>query len=206
VRFGSTARSMVHTPAADSGTIMSNPALRSSGANIAPVSTACSRFCLALIASAFAPGAALAQPAAPPPAPLAPLAHSALLTLQAAPVNGGLTLRIERATGQTPLVVNDLAVRIDGKSAPATLRPDGSWLVAPPAGTQDAGKTIEVTVGHDGIHEILSGRLASAGGKSASADSGAAAVVSNSHKQIFWWILNIAIVAIAAIAISRRMS
>ena len=41
---------------------MSNPALRSSGANIAPVSTACSRLCLALIASAFALGAVLAQP------------------------------------------------------------------------------------------------------------------------------------------------
>jgi hypothetical protein len=182
---------------------MSNPALRSSGANIAPVSTACSRFCLALIASAFAPGAALAQPAAPPPAPLT---HSALITLQAAPVSGGLTLRVERATGQTPLVVNDLSVSIDGKSEPATMRPDGSWFLARPAGTQDAGKTIDVTVGHDGIHEVLTGRLASASGKSGSADSGAAAVVSNSHKQIFWWILNIAIVAIAAIAISRRIS
>jgi hypothetical protein len=28
----------------------------------------------------------------------------------------------------------------------------------------------------------------------------------SSHKQLFWWLLNIAIVAIAAIAISRRMS
>jgi hypothetical protein len=179
---------------------MSNAALRSSGANIAPVSTACSRLCLALIASAFALGAALAQPAAPP------LAHSALLTLEAAPASGGLTLRVQRATGQTPLVVNDLSVSIDGKSEPATARPDGSWFVARPAGTQDAGKTIDVTVGHDGIHETLSGRLAPSSGKSGSANSGAAAVVSSSHKQIFWWILNIAIVAIAAIAISRRMS
>jgi hypothetical protein len=182
---------------------MSNPVSRSSGANIAPVSTACSRFCLALIASAFALGAALAQPAAPPPAPLA---HSALLTLEAAPANGGFTLRVQRATGQTPLVVNDISVSIDGRSAPATARPDGSWFVARPAGTQDAGKTIDVTVGHDGIHEVLSGRLASASGKSGGANSGAAAVASNSHQQIFWWILNIAIVAIAAIAISRRIS
>jgi hypothetical protein len=185
---------------------MSNPALRSSGANIAPVSTACRRPCLALIASTFALGAALAQPAAAPLAPLAPLAHSALLSLDAAPASGGLTLRVQRATGQTPLVVNDLSVSIDGKSEPATVRPDGSWFVARPAGTQDAGKTIDVTVGHDGIHEILSGRLAAPAGKSGGANSGAAAVVSSSHKQIFWWILNIAIVAIAAIAISRRTS
>ena len=182
---------------------MSNPALRSSGANIAPVSTACRRLCLALIASAFALGAAHAQPAAPP---LAPLAHSALLSLEAAPASGGLTLRVQRATGQTPLVVDDLSVRIDGKSEPATVRPDGSWFVARPAGTQDAGKPIDVTVGHDGIHEILNGRLAPGTGKSGIATSGATAVVSSSHKQIFWWILNIAIVAIAAIAISRRIS
>ena len=96
---------------------MSNPALRSSGANTAPVSTACSRLCLALIASACALGAARAQPAAPP---LAPLAHSALLSLEAAPASGGLTLRVQRATGQTPLVVSDLSVSIDGKSVPAT--------------------------------------------------------------------------------------
>jgi hypothetical protein len=113
---------------------------------------------------------------------------------------------VQRATGQTPLVVNELSVSIDGKSARATVRPDGSWFVARAAGTQDAGKTIDVTVGHDGIREILSGRLAPATGASGTANSGAATVVSSSHKQIFWWILNIAIVAIAAIAISRRTS
>jgi hypothetical protein len=182
---------------------MSNTALRSSGANIARVPTACSRLCLTLTASAFALGAALAQPAAPP---LAPLAHSALITLEAAPATGGLTLRVQRATGQAALVVNDLSVTIDGKSEPATARPDGSWFVARPAGTQDAGKSIDVTVGHDGIHEVLSGRLVPSTGGSGPAGSGAAAVVSSSHKQILWWILNIAIVAIAAIAISRRMS
>ena len=38
------------------------------------------------------------------------------------------------------------------------------------------------------------------------ASSGAARLISGSHKQFFWWILNIAIVLIAAIAISRRIS
>ena len=182
---------------------MSNAALRSSGANIAPVSTACSRLCLALIASAFALGAALAQPAAPP---LAPLAHSALLSLEAAPASGGLTLRVQRATGQTPLVVNDLSVRIDGKSEPATLRTDGTWFVPRPANAQDTGKTLQVTVGHDGIHEVLSGRLAVPAGAPASRTSSATSALSSTHKQLAWWILNIVIVLIAAIAISRRMS
>jgi hypothetical protein len=166
-------------------------------------------------------GGAAAQPAPAPPAPPAPLAHSALLAVDAAPAAGGLVLRVRRATDQTPVVVNELAVLIDGKSAPATAQADGSWLVSRPAGTQDAGKPVEVTVGHDGIHEVLSGRLAPSTGastappsgaassgaaSSGAASSGAARLISGSHKQFFWWILNIAVVLIAAIAISRRIS
>ncbi len=184
----------------DSGTIMSHAALRSSGANIVPVPLA-RAFLSVLIA--FALATALAQPVG---APLVPLAHSALLAVDAAPTAGGLRLRVQRASGQTPLTVNDLSVTIDGKSARATARPDGSWFVARSAGARDAGKTIDVTVGHDGIHEVLSGRLAPEAGASASASSGAGSVISRSHKQLFWWILNIAIVLVAAIAISRRMS
>ena len=152
---------------------------------------------------ACASGPALAQPA---PSPLPPLARSALLAVDAAPTSGGLTLRVRRATEQTPLVVNDLAVTIDGRSEPASARADGSWLVPRPAGAKDTGKTIAVTVGHDGIHEVLSGQLAPSAGAPASAPSGAAGTISSSHKQLLWWILNIAIVLIAAIAISRRMS
>jgi hypothetical protein len=152
--------------------------------------------------AACALGSAVAQQAPPP---LPPLAHSAILALDAVPEAGGLLLRVRRATDQTPLVVSDLAVMIDGRSEPATARPDGSWFVSRPAGAHDAGKTIEITVGHDGIHEVLSGRLGPPGA-SAAASSGAARLLSGSHKQLYWWILNIAIVLIAAIAISRRIS
>ena len=153
--------------------------------------------------AACALGSAVAQPAPPP---LPPLAHSAILAVEAAPAAGGLLLRVRRATDQTPLAVNDVAVVIDGTSAPATARSDGNWFVPRPAGAQDAGKTIEVTVGHDGIHEVLSGRLAPSAGDSAAAPSAAARLIGRSLKQLFWWILNIAIVLIAAIAISRRVS
>jgi len=181
---------------------MANAAPRSSGANIAPVQIA--RTFLSVALSALCLGAALAQPAGPP---FAPLAHSALIAVEAAPASGGLALRVRRATGQPPLVVDDLSVTIDGRSEPATARPDGSWFAARPAGVQDAGKTLEVTVGHDGIHEVLSGRLApSAAAGAAPAPSGSGGLMSGSRKQLFWWILNIAIVAIAAIAISRRVS
>jgi hypothetical protein len=159
---------------------------------------------LAAILILSAPAAALAQPAAPP---LAPLAHSALLAVEAAPAAGGLVLRVRRAAGETPLQVSDVAVTIDGRSEPAALRPDGTWFVPRPAGAKDAGKTLEVTVGHDGIHEVLSGRLAAAAGAPGPATSGAASTLSSSsHKQLVWWILNTVVVLIAAIAISRRMS
>ena len=148
------------------------------------------------------PAATLAQPAAPL---LAPLAHSALLAVDAAPTAGGLVLRVRRAAGETPLEVSDVAVTIDGRTEPAALRADGTWFVPRPAGAQDAGKTLEVAVGHDGIHEVLSGRLAAAAGAPGAATS-AASALSSSQKQLAWWILNIVIVLIAAIAISRRMS
>jgi hypothetical protein len=161
------------------------------------------RAVLALMLFACAASAVRAQPAAPQ---LEPLAHSALLAVDAAPVADGLVLRVRRATGETPLVVTNVAVTIDGKGEPATARSDGSWFVARPAGTQDAGKTLEVTVAHDGIHEVLSGRLAPSAGVSGPATPAAGTVMSSRRKQLFWWILNIAIVLIAAIAISRRMS
>ena len=157
---------------------------------------------LAAILILSTPAAVLAQAAAPP---LAPLAHSALLAVDAAPAAGGLVLRVRRAAGETPLQVSDVAVTIAGRSEPAALRADGTWFVPRPAGAQDAGKTLEVTVGHDGIHEVLSGRLAAAGAPGP-ATSGAASALSSSHKQLAWWILNTVIVLIAAIAISRRMS
>jgi hypothetical protein len=154
-----------------------------------------------LLACALA--AAVAEPAAPAPAPLA---HSALLAVDAAVTPGGLTLRVRRAADTAPLLVSEVAVSIDNQSHAASQRPDGSWFVSRPAGSQDAGKAIEVTVAHDGIHEVLSGRLAGSPAGSAAARPGATPAISSSHKQLIWWILNIAIVAIAAIAISRRTS
>jgi hypothetical protein len=158
---------------------------------------------LAAVLILSTPAAALAQPAAPP---LAPLAHSALLAVDAAPAAGGLVLRVRRAAGETPLQVSDVAVTIDGRSEPAALRADGTWFVPRPAGAKDAGKTLEVAVGHDGIHEVLSGRLAAAGAPGPATPGAASASGSSRQKQLAWWILNIVIVLIAVIAISRRMS
>src|SRR6516164_1573094 len=96
-------------------------------ANMPRVSTARA---LAAVLILSTPAAALAQPAAPL---LAPLAHSALLAVDAAPAAGGLVLRVRRAAGETPLQVSDVAVTIEGRSEPGVPRADGNWYGARPA-------------------------------------------------------------------------
>jgi hypothetical protein len=139
-------------------------------------------------------------------APLTPVAHSALMTLEAGPAAAGLVLRLRHTADQTPVSVTDLTVSVDGRSQLAMRREDGSWFV-PLSDAALADAQLEVVVAHDGIREVLSGRIAvpGAGTGSARNASGAASVLRD-HKQMAWWILNITIVLIAAIAISRRLS
>jgi hypothetical protein len=137
-------------------------------------------------------------------AQLTPVAHSALVTLEAGPTAAGLVLRLRHTADQTPVSVTDLTVSVDGKSQLATRRADGSWFV-PLSGAALANEQLDVVVAHDGIREALSGRITVAGAGTPSARNGAAGVLRD-HKQMAWWILNITIVLIAAIAISRRLS
>ena len=137
--------------------------------------------------------------------PLTPVAHSALVTLEAGPAAAGLVLRLRHTADQTPLSVTDLTVSVDGRSQLAMRREDGSWFV--PLSDAITDDQLEVVVTHDGIREILSGRITVPGAGSGSArNAGGAASVLRDHKQMAWWILNITIVLIAAIAISRRLS
>jgi len=137
--------------------------------------------------------------------PLTPVAHSALVTLEAGPAAAGLVLRLRHTADQTPLSVTDLTVSVDGRSQLAMRREDGSWFV--PLSDAITDDQLEVVVAHDGIREILSGRITVPGAGSGSArNAGGAASVLRDHKQMAWWILNITIVLIAAIAISRRLS
>jgi len=153
---------------------------------------------LALGALACAAQAWAAAPAAPT---FVPVAHSALVTLEAANTPEGLQLRVRRTQAGAPLSLTQFAVSIDGTSAAATPRGDGSWLVTwPTAGAPRDGK-LEAVITHDGIREVLSGAVpAPVGGAPGGAIGG------RRQKQLAWWILNIVIVLIAAIAISRRMS
>ena len=140
------------------------------------------------------------------PAPLTPVAGSALVTLEAGPAAAGLVLLLRHTADGTAVSVTDLTVSVDGRSQLAMRRADGSWFV-PLSNAALANDRLEVVVTHDGIREALAGRIIvpGAGATSARNVSGTAGVLRD-HKQMAWWILNITIVLIAAIAISRRLS
>jgi hypothetical protein len=155
-----------------------------------------------LVAALIASGMACAQ--APTQPLFLPLAHSALISVDAAAsAPETLTLRIRHTADQTPVTAVQLEVAAQGRSLPATPNPDGSWNVAlKNLGSKPPGK-LDLTIDHEGIREVLSGTpVPPAAGTAAAAASG----LVRDHKQLAWWILNIAIVLIAAIAISRRMS
>ncbi len=134
-----------------------------------------------------------------------PLTHSALLTLEGATLSDGtLLLRVRPNAEAAPVTVSEFAVAIDGKDAPVTARADGSWRVTVPSHPTGAESALAVTVTHDGIRELLQAKIAlpAAAAQSPGAAPGSAAV--GVHRQIVWWILNIGIVLIAALVISRR--
>jgi hypothetical protein len=122
--------------------------------------------------------------------------------VDAAATPAGLVLRVGHGGDAAPLTVSELSVAFGGQSFRAAPRADGSWLAALPPAALQPGAALDVVIAHDGVREILSGRLA----RPAAAPAGAAAGLLRDHRQLAWWVLNIAIVLIAALAISRRLS
>ncbi len=154
-----------------------------------------------LIPCLLAAGAALAANEAPQ-VPAVEIAHSSLLTLSGTAEPSALRLWLRRTAEQAPLSVTEFAATVDGKAAPATRAADGGWSV--PLTALAAGEHhVSVTVAHDGIRELLEGKFAPA---AAAAPAGGISGLGGNHKQLLWWVLNIGIVMVAAIAISRRMS
>jgi hypothetical protein len=150
---------------------------------------------------------ALAAGAAAADTPTLAITPSAQVTLAGSATAAGLTLRA-RPTAAGPLNISAMSITLDGASAPATRQGDGSWYAPlPPAAAGGMPATgpgkLEILVVHDGIREVLNGRLHSAPVAAAAPAGGG---LLRDHKQLSWWILNIAIVLIAAIAIARRTS
>jgi hypothetical protein len=138
--------------------------------------------------------------------PMTPVAHSAQLSVEGAVAGGVLRLRVRRANDPQPLRVTDLAVRLDGRSLPVMARADGSFAAPLNEVPPHAPGKLEIIIAHDGALDALDGQLP-VGALAAGASAGSAGALSSLiHKQMSWWILNVVIVLIGVIAVSRRMS
>jgi hypothetical protein len=92
---------------------------------------------------------------------------------------------------------DDVTVTVDGRNQSVTHENGGGYEVPINDLRGDGTRDVEMIVGHDGIREILAGKVTVI--EAASANS-----LLRDHKQVAWWILNIVIVLVAAIALSRR--
>ena len=129
------------------------------------------------------------------------VARSAQLTLEASGAQEGVTLRLlPRTPGAAP-DITEVSVSLDGASAPVKAQADGSWFVPLASARAAQGGKLDVYVVHGGIREVLSGTLSAATG--GAVGGGALGIV---HKQVAWWVLNLVVVLIGVLALSRRMS
>lgn len=141
----------------------------------------------------------------PPGAAFAPLAHSALVTVEGVVTSETLVLRALRTTDRQPLTGAELTVSVDGRDVPVTPRPEGTWGVPLKGLTSRPPAKLSIVVAHDGLREVLEGQLPRSDAAPAPSQSGNTASTLI-HKQMAWWVLNVVIVLIGVIAVARRMS
>ena len=127
------------------------------------------------------------------------VARSALLALTAAPSDQSLTLQVSRTSDHQLIVgARNVTVALDGHDIPVTAQADGRYVIS--MRDQDAGAhSLSVVVSHDGIRELLTGTVTVAQHRSA-------LDTLESHGMSAWWVLNVAVVLIAVLIISRRRS
>ena len=150
------------------------------------------------VAIAMSVAAQAADEKAPPPARI-DVAHSAQVLIEATESDDSVALWIRRAADKKLVGSKDVTVSISGKPQAVTQRTDGSFTLPTDDLRGKEPKAVEIIVGHDGIREILTGQLPPA-------PQGSSTGILGSHNQLAWWIINIAVLLIGAIALSRRKS
>jgi hypothetical protein len=153
---------------------------------------------LALAASGTMALAVDSTPTAPNTTTI-PIAHSALLTIYGVPTEDGLALHVQHAGNQIPIDGRDVTVSVDGKNQPVTALPEGTFVLPTKDLAGDGERALEIVVAHDGIREILSGKVTLP-------KVGSTLDLWRDHKMTAWWVLNVGIVLIAVLAFSRRSS
>lgn len=150
------------------------------------------RGCVLLLAAAASFACAAAAPAGS-----AQVLRSALLSVTATPVSGALALRITRIADRERVTApGAVSAKLDGRSAAVTAQPDGEYLVST-RGVGGGTHALEILVSHDGIRELLTGRVILPKPQRALG-------LFEGHNMLAWWVLNVAVILIAVIAISRR--
>lgn len=156
---------------------------------------ACGLLWLAGITGSVPPAAAQAS-GTTTPAGTQLLAQSAQLIVLAHVDSDWLTLRIQRTSTQTPLVTKDVAVSVAGHAMPVKAKPDGTYVLpVKQLGTTNT-PTLDIVVAHDGIREILSGKL--------TLPQSAPAAAAHGHNQWIWYVVNIALVFAAVLYFQSR--
>jgi len=135
-----------------------------------------------------------------PPPPVIPVAHSALLTIDATRKDGTLELHIKHAGNAIPIDGQNVTVSVDGKNQPVTPASDGTFALSTKDLSGDGERQLDIIVGHDGIREILTGKVTLPKASSLTSD------LWHDHQQMAWWILNVGIILVAVMAFSRRSS
>jgi hypothetical protein len=139
-------------------------------------------------------------PTPPPLPPVIPVAHSALLTIDATPKGDILELHVKHAGNAIPIDGQNVTVSVDGKNQPVTPEPEGTFALSTKDLPGDGERQLDIIVAHDGIREILSGKVTVPKASSATSE------LWRDHQQMAWWILNIGVILVAVMAFSRRSS
>lgn len=134
-----------------------------------------------------------------PPPPVIPVAHSALLTVDATRTADTLELHIKHAGNQIPIDGQNVTLSVDGKNQALIAEPEGTFALPLKELPGDGERQLDIVVGHDGIREILTGKV-TLPKVSTTSD------LWHDHQQIAWWILNIGVILVAVMAFSRRSS
>jgi len=126
----------------------------------------------------------------------AQIAHSALVSVEATAKPDELQIAIRRVKDNSPVVTDDITVAIDGHNETVNREKGTVYELAINDLRGEGVKDVDVTVAHDGIREIVSGKVSVAEPPTSS--------LWRDHKQIAWWALNIVIILIAVTAFSRK--
>ncbi|HUI59282.1 MAG TPA: hypothetical protein VLX90_03630 [Steroidobacteraceae bacterium] len=157
--------------------------------------------CWAMLGSSLHAFAAGRPAPAPQPivTPAIRIAHSALVTVDGTPNGDTLVLNVRRVSDGSRIASDDISLTVDGKNESLTHLSDSTYSIEAGELRGDGDHDLELIVGHDGIREVLAGKIALP-------EASSTGTLIRDHKQMAWWILNIVIVLIAAIALSRRRS